>query len=57
MDAGLASYDVAALVPIVQGAGGIITTWDGLDATDGGDIVAAASPELHAAALAIMRQR
>ena len=57
MDAGLASYDVAALVPIVQGAGGIITTWDGLDATDGGDIVAAASPGLHAAALAIMRQR
>jgi histidinol phosphatase-like enzyme (inositol monophosphatase family) len=57
MDADLATYDVAALVPIVQGAGGIITTWDGLDATDGGDILAAASPELHSAALAIMRRR
>ena len=57
MDAGLAIYDVAALVPIVEGAGGVITTWDGLDATGGGDIVAAASPELHEAALAIMQQR
>src|SRR5687768_15261811 len=57
MDAGLASYDIAALVPIIEGAGGIITTWDGLDATGGGDIIAAASPQLHAASLEIMRQR
>lgn len=57
MDAGLATYDVAALVPIIEGAGGVITTWDGLDATGGGDIVAAASPELHEAALAVMQQR
>lgn len=56
MDAGLATYDVAALVPIIEGAGGIITTWDGTDATGGGDIVAAASPALHEAALAIMRR-
>jgi histidinol phosphatase-like enzyme (inositol monophosphatase family) len=57
MDAGLATYDIAALVPIIEGAGGIITTWDGLDATGGGDIIAAASPQLHAASLEIMRQR
>jgi histidinol phosphatase-like enzyme (inositol monophosphatase family) len=57
MDAGLATYDVAALVPIIEGSGGMITTWDGRDATGGGDIVAAASAELHQAALAIMRQR
>jgi myo-inositol-1(or 4)-monophosphatase len=57
MDAGLATYDVAALVPIIEGSGGIITTWDGHDATGGGDIVAASSVELHQAALAIMRQR
>jgi histidinol phosphatase-like enzyme (inositol monophosphatase family) len=57
MDAGLATYDVAALVPIIEGAGGVISTWDGKDATGGGDVVAAASPALHEAALAIMRQR
>jgi histidinol phosphatase-like enzyme (inositol monophosphatase family) len=55
MDADLQTYDVAALVPIIRGAGGIITTWEGRDATGGGDIIAAASSELHAAALDIIR--
>jgi myo-inositol-1(or 4)-monophosphatase len=55
MDADLATYDVAALVPIIEGAGGLITTWNGSDATAGGDIIAAASQELHHAALEIIR--
>jgi histidinol phosphatase-like enzyme (inositol monophosphatase family) len=55
MDAELQTYDTAALVPIIRGAGGVITTWDGHDATAGGDIIAAASSELHAAALEIIR--
>jgi myo-inositol-1(or 4)-monophosphatase len=55
MDAGLAIYDIAALVPIIEGAGGIVTTWDGGDASRGGDILAAASTGLHASALAIIR--
>jgi histidinol phosphatase-like enzyme (inositol monophosphatase family) len=55
MDADLQTYDVAALVPIIQGAGGVITTWEGHDATGGGDIIAAANSELHAAALDIIR--
>jgi myo-inositol-1(or 4)-monophosphatase len=54
MDAGLATYDVAALVPIIEGAGGIITTWNGSDATAGGDVIAAASPALHGSALEII---
>lgn len=55
MDAGLAIYDIAALVPIIEGAGGIVTTWDGGDASRGGDILAAASAGLHASALKIIR--
>jgi myo-inositol-1(or 4)-monophosphatase len=55
MDAGLAIYDIAALVPIIEGAGGIVTTWDGGDASRGGDIIAAASAGLHASALAVMK--
>ncbi len=48
-------YDIAALVPIIREAGGVVTTFNG-DAPDkGGDIIAAATPELHAAAMAIMR--
>jgi hypothetical protein len=31
-------------------AGGVISTWDGGPAEAGGDIVAAATPELHDAA-------
>jgi len=57
IDAGLEAYDIAALVPIIEGAGGIITTWDGCEATGGGDIIAAASPALHAAAIEIIREQ
>jgi myo-inositol-1(or 4)-monophosphatase len=57
MDAGLAIYDIAALVPIIEGAGGIVTTWDGRDASRGGDILAAASAALHASALEIIANR
>lgn len=50
VETGLQSYDIAALVPIVEMAGGVITSWDGGPAEAGGDIVAAATPELHEAA-------
>lgn len=48
-------YDIAALIPIVQGAGGVVTTFDGGPPDQGGDIVAAATPQLHQAAMQIMR--
>jgi histidinol phosphatase-like enzyme (inositol monophosphatase family) len=53
----LKHYDYAALVPVVRGAGGVITDWDGgLPGSDPrGRIVAAANPALHAAALEHLR--
>lgn len=51
MEPGLHVYDIAALIPIIEQAGGRVTTWDGGPADQGGDVVAAATPELHAAAL------
>ncbi|PSJ63410.1 histidinol-phosphatase [Kumtagia ephedrae] len=54
-DPGLQSYDIAALIPIIEQAGGVVTTFDGGPAEDGGDIVAAATPELHEAAMAMLR--
>lgn len=54
VEAGLQPYDIVALVPIIEQAGGIITTWDGGPAEKAGDIVAAATPELHQAALEIL---
>lgn len=47
----LQPYDVIPLIPIVEAAGGVITDRDGGPATNGGWAVAAATPELHAAAL------
>jgi len=45
---------VQALIPIIRGAGGIVTTWDGGDASMGGCVVAAGDPRIHAAALEIL---
>lgn len=55
IETGLKPYDIVALIPIIEGAGGIITTWDGASAKDGGRIVAAATKTLHAAALEMLK--
>lgn len=57
VETGLKPYDIVALIPIIENAGGIITNWDGGRAESGGDIVAAATPELHAAALAVLQSQ
>jgi histidinol-phosphatase len=54
-EAGLQAYDVQALMPIIHGAGGVITTWDGDDASMGGRVVAAGDPRVHAAALTVLQ--
>jgi myo-inositol-1(or 4)-monophosphatase len=46
----LKPHDVAALIPIIAGAGGVITTWEGGSAERGGRIVAAGDKRMHAAA-------
>lgn len=51
----LKPHDVAALIPIVTGAGGVITTWEGASAQAGGRIVAAGDRRVHAATLAMLR--
>jgi myo-inositol-1(or 4)-monophosphatase len=51
IEAGLQPYDIVALIPIIEGAGGIITGWDGGDAERGGSIVAAGDRRVHEAAL------
>jgi myo-inositol-1(or 4)-monophosphatase len=54
IEAGLQSYDIVALIPIIEGAGGIITNWDGGSAASGGRIIAAGDRRIHEAALAIL---
>ncbi len=49
-------WDYAALVPVVEGAGGIITDWRGnrLTAAGKGNVLAASSAALHEAALRLL---
>jgi len=54
IEASLQPYDVHAPIAVVQAAGGVVTDWTGKPAHDGGRIVAAATPQLHAQALAIL---
>jgi myo-inositol-1(or 4)-monophosphatase len=55
IETGLKPYDVAALIPIITGAGGVITTWEGDAAERGGRIVAAGDRRVHAAAMTLLR--
>ncbi|KFB09114.1 histidinol-phosphatase [Nitratireductor basaltis] len=55
IESGLQAYDIVALIPVVEAAGGVITDWQGGRAEQGGDVIAAATPELHAEALALLR--
>lgn len=52
IEAGLQAYDIQAPIALVEAAGGIVTGWDGGPADQGGQAIAAATPELHAAAMA-----
>lgn len=54
VETALKIYDIAALIPIVRNAGGVVTNFEGNEPDDSGNIIAAATPELHAATLAIM---
>jgi histidinol phosphatase-like enzyme (inositol monophosphatase family) len=54
VEAGLQSYDIVPLIPIIEGAGGAVAAWDGGSPRDGGRIVAAASRELLDAAIALL---
>jgi myo-inositol-1(or 4)-monophosphatase len=51
----LKPHDVMALIPIVTGAGGVITTWDNGPPEAGGRIIAAGDRRLHAAALQVLK--
>lgn len=47
----LQPYDIVALIPIIERAGGVVTRLDGTRAEEGGAVLVAATAALHAAAL------
>ncbi len=55
IEAGLNAYDIQAPIAVIEAAGGVVTDWQGNPAHEGGRALAAATPELHAVALDILR--
>jgi myo-inositol-1(or 4)-monophosphatase len=54
IETGLKPHDVLALIPIITGAGGVITTWENGPPHAGGSLVAAGDKRVHAAALGLL---
>lgn len=54
IEAGLQAFDIQAPMAVVEAAGGVVTDWNGHSPHQGGQVVAAATPELHAAVLEIL---
>ena len=47
IETGLKPFDIMALIPIITRAGGMITSWTGGDASNGGRVLATGDPALH----------
>ncbi|MRX51567.1 histidinol-phosphatase [Paracoccus sp. S-4012] len=54
IESGLQAYDIVAPMAVILAAGGIVTAWDGGPAQGGGRVIAAATPELHRAAMELL---
>ncbi len=51
IETGLKAYDIQALIPIIESAGGVVTDWHGGPCYDGGAVLACGDRGLHAALL------
>lgn len=47
IESGLHAHDIQALIPIIEGAGGIVTNWQGDAADQGGQVLACGDKRLH----------
>ena len=56
IEADLQAYDIIPLIPVIKGAGGVITDWEGGQALKGGRVVAAANKKLHRQAMQLLNQ-
>ncbi|MFK7890922.1 MAG: histidinol-phosphatase [Granulosicoccus sp.] len=55
LDGDLKPYDIQALIPIVEGAGGIVSNWQGDSAVDGGLVVACGNRAVHESVIALLQ--
>ncbi len=48
IETGLQSYDIQALIPLIENAGGVVSNWEGGRCDAGGDVLACGDRALHA---------
>ena len=56
IETNLKPHDIVALAPIIEGAGGVVSTWEGGDAAKGGRIIAAGDRRVHEEARRLLLQ-
>ena len=58
IESSLKRHDYAALIPVVEGAGGVVSDWKGEapGSDESGELIAAASPKLHQAAIELLNE-
>ncbi len=54
IEAGLKAHDIVPLIPIIEGAGGLVTDWNGDTPLQGGRVIAAGDKRVHAEALKLL---
>ena len=47
IETGLNAYDIQSLIPLIENAGGVVTSWDGSPCDRGGDVLACGDRALH----------
>ena len=57
IEAGLQAYDIQAPIAVIEAAGGMVTNWQGGPCLDGGQVLAAANPAVHQAAMALLNRQ
>jgi myo-inositol-1(or 4)-monophosphatase len=51
----LKPHDIIPLMPIIAGAGGVMTTWEGAPPNNGGRIIAAGDRRVHEEAMRVLK--
>ena len=55
IETNLKPFDIVPLIPIIEKAGGLVTTWNNRSAIQGGDILATSNKILHNKILKILK--
>ena len=55
IETNLKAFDIVPLIPIIEKAGGVVSTWNNESAINGGNILATSNKKLHNKILRILK--